>query len=303
MRPRTRLWRHKTRPIVFTLWVDDFCVQYTNKGDVVYLHSALTACKYVYTTDWKGTQYCGITIEWDYKARTCTISVPGYIEKVILRFQHQAPPKAQHFPFPTAAIQYGKSSQQLAPEDDTALLDKLQTKHIQQISGALLWYARMIDNTMLKVLNTIARKQSAPTELTEQWADQILDYRATHPTATVTFKASDMQLNVYSDASYLNKPNARSPFAGCSFLGWNQTENKPMKLNGCLEATVGILKLVAASAAKSELGGLFTNAQKSKVYRLTLWEMGWLLTGPTPIYVDNSAVHGIANNTIKRQQS
>ena len=34
-----------------------------------------------------------------------------------------------------------------------------------------------------------------------------------------------------------------------------------------------------------------------------LWEMGWSQTGPTPIYVDNSAVHGIANNTIKRQQS
>ena len=57
------LWRHKTRPIVFTLWVDDFGVQYTTKGDVDYLLSALTACKYVYTTDWKGTQYCGITIE------------------------------------------------------------------------------------------------------------------------------------------------------------------------------------------------------------------------------------------------
>ena len=117
----------------------------------------------------------------------------------------------------------------------------------------------MIDNTMLKALNTIARKQSAPTELTEQWTDQILDYCATHSTATVTFKASDMQLKVYSDASYLNKPKARSSFAGYFFLGWNQPDNKPMKLNECLEATVGILKLVAAFAAKSELGDLFIN--------------------------------------------
>ena len=30
------LWRHKTRPIMFTLWVDDFGVQYTTKGDVDY---------------------------------------------------------------------------------------------------------------------------------------------------------------------------------------------------------------------------------------------------------------------------
>ena len=113
---------------------------------------------------------------------------------------------------------------------------------------------------MLKALNTIAHKQSAPTELTEQWVDQILEFCATNPTATVTFKASDMQLKVYSYALYLNKLNAHSPFAGYSFLGWNQPDSKPVKLNGCLEATVGILKLVAVSAAKSELGGLFTNA-------------------------------------------
>ena len=161
----------------------------------------------------------------------------------------------------------------------------------------------MIDNRMLNALNTIARKQSAPTELTEQLANQILDYCATHPTATVTFKASDMQLKIYSDVSYLNEPNARSSFVGYSFLGWNQPDNEPMKLNGYLEATVGILKLVTVSAAESELGGLFTNAQKSKVYCLTLCKMGWHQTGPTPIYVDNSTVHGIVNNTIKQQQS
>ena len=118
----------------------------------------------------------------------------------------------------------------------------------------------MIDNTMLKALNTIARKQSTATELTELWTHQILDYCATNPTATVTFKASNMQLKVYRDASYLNKPNARSSFAGYSFLGWNQPDNKPTKLNGCLEATVSILTLVAASAAESELGDLLTNA-------------------------------------------
>ena len=56
------------------------------KRDIEYLLSALTACKYVHTTDWKGTQYCGITTEWDYKAHTRTISVLGYIKKVFLRF-------------------------------------------------------------------------------------------------------------------------------------------------------------------------------------------------------------------------
>ena len=82
----------------------------------------------------------------------------------------------------------------------------------------------MIDNTMLMVLNTIARKQLAPTELTEKWANQILDYCTTHLSAEITFKASNMQLKVYSNASYLNEPNANSSFVGYVFLGQKQSD-------------------------------------------------------------------------------
>ena len=50
----------------------------------------------------------------------------------------------------------------------------------------------MINNTMLKALNTTARKKPAPTKLIERWANQNLGYCATHPSARITFKASDM---------------------------------------------------------------------------------------------------------------
>ena len=85
-----------------------------------------------------------------------------------------------------------------------------------------------------------------------KWANQILDYCATNPDAKIQYQASNMQLKIHSDASYLNEPNARSSFAGYHFLGWNQKEGEPLKLNGCLNATMGILKLVVASAAESE---------------------------------------------------
>ena len=35
------LWRHETRPIQFTLVVDDFGIEYTNKADTQYLLDAL----------------------------------------------------------------------------------------------------------------------------------------------------------------------------------------------------------------------------------------------------------------------
>ena len=94
----------------------------------------------------------------------------------------------------------------------------------------------------------------------------LLYYCAANPDATIQYQASNMQLKIHSDASYLNEPNTRSSFAGHYFLDWNQKEDEPLKLNGCLDATVGILKLVAASAAESKLGRLFNSTQKGKVF-------------------------------------
>jgi hypothetical protein len=69
------LWLHKTRPISFTLVVDDFTVQYVGKQHAEHLRNALLRT-YELTTDWKATVYSGMTLKWDYKNRTCEISCP-----------------------------------------------------------------------------------------------------------------------------------------------------------------------------------------------------------------------------------
>jgi hypothetical protein len=111
-----------------------------------------------------------------------------------------------------------------------------------------------------------------------------------------------MILNIHSDASYLNKPNARSRVAGHYFLGWLPQNNLPIKLNGAIHVISTILKFVAASAAEAELGALFVNAKEGRVIRLILSELGHPQP-PTPIHCDNSTAAGIANNTVKRQRS
>ena len=63
-----------------------------------------------------------------------------------------------------------------------------------------------------------------------------------------------------------------------------------------------ILKLIAASAAESELGALFLNTQQTKIIRLILHELGHPQP-PTPIHCDNKTAVGIANNTVKKQRS
>jgi len=129
-----------------------------------------------------------------------------------------------------------------------------------------------------------------------------MDYMWTHPDAKIRYYASDMVLNVHSDASYLSAADAKSRAAGFFFLGSIPINSKPIKLNGAIHVLCTILKFVAASAAEAELGALFLNAKEAKVMRLTLEELGHPQP-PTPIHIDNSTTVGIVNNTVKRQKS
>jgi hypothetical protein len=68
-----------------------------------------------------------------------------------------------------------------------------------------------------------------------------------------------MILHIHSDASYLSISNARSRLGGLFLLG-----NKPPeqdKLNGSILNVASVIKNVVASAAESEVGTCFHNAQ------------------------------------------
>ncbi len=149
-------------------------------------------------------------------------------------------------------------------------------------------------------LSDIATQQAAPMENTMKQVNQFLDYMWMHPDAIIRYHASDMILNVHSDASYLSAPKARSRAGGYFFLGSIPQDGNPIKLNGAIHITCTILKLVTASAAEAELGALFLNAQEAKVFQLVLAELGHPQP-PMPIHIDNTTTVGIVNNTIKCQ--
>ncbi len=58
-------WKHQTRPICFTLIVDDLAVKYVNKEDTEHLINAIKAY-YPMTVDRDAMKYIGLTIIWDY---------------------------------------------------------------------------------------------------------------------------------------------------------------------------------------------------------------------------------------------
>ncbi len=151
-------------------------------------------------------------------------------------------------------------------------------------------------------LSSIASKQMQGMTNTMAKAKQLLDYLATHPNATIRFRASDMVLNVHSDASYLSKTKVHSCACGHFFMGWSPKDGDPIKLNGAFFTLCTILCVVVASAAKAELGALFLNCKEGIIFWLTLEELGHLQP-QTLVRCNNATTVGTATNTVKRKQS
>ena len=206
------LWKDQHSNLMFTLVVDDFGVRYTNKQHVDRLIQVLQQ-KYTCTIDWAGDRYIGLHLTWDYDQRTVDISMPGYIERALQRFSVPLTQRHETSPHEWTAPTYG-SRQQYAANDNTPFLDLKDAAVVREVVGTLLYYARAVDLTMLPALGTIASQQAQPTEYTMQAVVQLLNYAASNPDAVIRYYASDMQLYVKSDASYLSETHARSRVAG-----------------------------------------------------------------------------------------
>ncbi len=220
----------------------------------------------------------------------------------LTQYNHPTPLKPQHCPYTLNPITYGKDNQATTPSNTSPLLDAAGKKRIQQIVGSFLYYTQAVGPTILMALSAIAAQQSAPTEETLACVNQFLDYIWAHPDAKIRYRASNMILNVHSDASYLSAPKAQSCAGGYVFLGSIPRDSEPIIINGTIHITCTILKLVAASAAEAKLSALFLNAQEAKVLWLVLEELRHPQP-PTPIHIDNTTTVGIVNNTIKQQRS
>ncbi len=101
------LWYHKSRPITFTLVVEDFGVKYVNKNNVDHLIASIKK-DYMLTKDWTGNLYCGIQLDWDYAGWTVDISMPGYINKKLQEYGHIIPKKIQGCPYSLEPKQFGQ---------------------------------------------------------------------------------------------------------------------------------------------------------------------------------------------------
>jgi hypothetical protein len=212
--------------------------------------------------------YCGIKLTRDYTARTVDLSMSGYVVAVLHRFQHPHPARPHHAPYKMQPINYGAKVQFATPADTTTPLTDAEKLTLQQVIGCLLYYTRAVDPTMLVALSTLASAQATGTAATVEAVHRLLDYCATHPDAEVRFHASDMVLQVSSNASYLSELAARSRIGGHFYLGNNKEQQQ--QINGPILCLSGIIKHVMSSAAEAEIGSIFSNAKEAAPLRVML---------------------------------
>jgi hypothetical protein len=110
-----------------------------------------------------------------------------------------------------------------------------------------LYYDREVDPTVLMPINDITTEQTKGTEKTQATTNQLLDYLANRPDATIRYHASDMILHIHSDASYFSISNARSRLGGLFFLV-NKSPEQDTR-NGSILNVADVIKNVVASAA------------------------------------------------------
>jgi hypothetical protein len=245
------LWKHTTRPITFTLIVDDFAVKYVGIEHAQHLVAALKQ-DYEITVDWEAALYAGITLKWDYDNRTVDLSMPGYVQTMLDKFDHPMPTRPEDSPYLHNKSQYRAAIQLTDPIDDSAPLSPEEKQQVQSIVGTNWYYGRSVDPTSIMALSALASQQAKPTQNTAKRIVKYLNYMATHQNATIRYQASDMLLKIHADSSYLNEPEARSRQGAHFYLG-NNMLTKPEVFNGPILNTSDVEKNVMSSAAEAEI--------------------------------------------------
>jgi hypothetical protein len=292
------LFIHTTRPISFTLVVDDFGVKYNDINDVHYLVHALQE-KYELHIDLTGSKYIGVTLDWDYEANTLTPSMPNYVAAGIQRFCPNVPLSHANTPGIYVPPTFGAPDLG-ATVDTTPLVTLLDKQFIMEVVGYFLYYARIIDHLMLPSLTFIAKKQSSPTEATLAATQHFLRYAACHQDFRATIHASDMHLIIISDGSHLSQERAGSIAGGYHFLSNKGASH--LDINAPILALCSSIPTVCGAASETEYAALYLNAQHAYFERTILSALGYPQP-PSPLYADNSAAVGIATDTVKLKRS
>jgi hypothetical protein len=243
------LWKHDTSPVSFLLVVDDFVVKYVGREHAEHLMECIKK-NYNISSDWKGSAYCGLTLEWDYNNKTVDLSMPGYIKAALHKYQHPAPTRPEHAPHKWNPPVYRAKAQYVEDDNNSPALSAKDVNKLQQLTDTLLYYARAVDPTLIMPINVLASEQTKATSDTADKFIKLINYCTTHPETKIRYHASDMILYIHSDASYLSEREAKSRAGEFLYIG-KRTDTANKLTNGAILIISTVLKHVMSSAAEA----------------------------------------------------
>ena len=121
-------------------------------------------------------------------------------------------------PYSHCEIKYGDKQQLSSAEDTRSALDTAMVKTIQEIIGALLYYARTFNNKLLVAISAIGAQQASAIKETSDAIKQLLDYISTFPNDGIIYRASNMVLTAHVDTGFHNESKGRGQSGAHIFL-------------------------------------------------------------------------------------
>lgn len=128
------LWKHTSRPTMFTLVVNNFGVKITSENNTADIIKTLQNY-YKITIDKEGKNYLGMDLELDYIKRTLEVSMKGYVQAACKRFNHKKTKQPVHGPYKYTPPSYGARIQH--SEEDLSIPMTPQEKTTRTGSGCV----------------------------------------------------------------------------------------------------------------------------------------------------------------------
>jgi hypothetical protein len=125
------------------LVVDDLGIKYIGCDNAEHLIASIKK-NYAISSDWTGSAYCGLKLDWGYTNITVDLFMPAYIKAALHKYQHPSPTHPEHGPHQWNPPVYGAQKQYVEDKQDSPLLSPKDVNRLQQLGRTLLYYARAV---------------------------------------------------------------------------------------------------------------------------------------------------------------
>jgi hypothetical protein len=251
---------------------------------------------YQVKVNWEGTKYLGMDIRINRAKRHVTLTMAGYIRKLLQRVRPNGL-KGASTPAQYTPPNYANPGAQKATIDASPFASEPDKKLLQSVVSTLLYYCRAVDPSICTAVHQLGSVQSKPTENDMSKMERlILQYVYSHQNNGIRYYASNMVLQLMSDASYLSRPKARSVCGSFSYFGL------PTTINGPISCGSWMIDCVCASVAEAETAGGFQAAQTASHHRRIASDLGYPQRA-TALRMDNTVAIGIASGTMNAKRS